>query len=154
MNTPTDVPTRTATPTWSLVGARVLYVSAGGDGVYIRSQPDMAARVRVWPDGTQMTVLGKEGDWCYVRAPDGYAGFVPAEYLTDSLPTNTPTAVPPTNTPVLPTAVPWVPPTNTPTAVPPTNTPRPPTAVPPTATPQPPPTKAPTAAPTKTRVGG
>ncbi|MEM7504242.1 MAG: hypothetical protein AAF417_19535, partial [Pseudomonadota bacterium] len=67
------------------------------------------------------------------------------------LPTNTPTPVPPTATP-LPTNTPTaVPPTATSTAVPPTNTP---TAVPPTATPLPtntptavPPTNTPTAVP-------
>jgi SH3-like domain-containing protein len=61
---------------------KLMYVSADGDGVYIRSKPDMNARVRVWPDGTAMTIIEQIPDWYKVRAPDGYVGYVPARYLT------------------------------------------------------------------------
>ncbi len=75
-------------------------------------------------------------------------------------PTATPTTVPPTSTPVVPptaTSTPVVPPTNTP-VVPPTNTPVvPPTStpvVPPTDTPVVPPTNVPTATPVPPSTGG
>jgi len=72
-----------------------MYVSAGGDGVYIRSAPDREARVKVWPDGTEMMVSDQEGDWYKVQSPDGYIGYIPAEYLAVSRPpTPTPVVVP------------------------------------------------------------
>jgi SH3-like domain-containing protein len=76
----------TATPTWQPAAATIMFVVAGGDGVFIRSRPDREARVKVWPDGTKVTVLGREGEWCYVRDPDGYLGFMPAEYLAATWP--------------------------------------------------------------------
>jgi len=79
-----------------------LYVSAGGDGVYIRSQPDREARVKVWPDGTAMGLIEKApSGWAKVQAPDGYVGYIPLEYLADK--------IPPTRTPA-PTQPPAPPP--------------------------------------------
>ena len=63
-----------------------MYVSADGDGAFIRSRPDRAAKVKVWADGSRMTVLGQQGEWCYVRDPDGYYGYMPAEYLSATMP--------------------------------------------------------------------
>jgi hypothetical protein len=85
-------PTKT-TPTRTPRFSGTLYVAAGGDGVYIRSAPDREARVKVWPDGTEMMVLDQEGDWYKVQAPDGYIGYIPAEYLAVSRPA-TPTPKP------------------------------------------------------------
>jgi hypothetical protein len=76
----------TATPVWPVPAAKVMYVSAGGDGVYVRSSPDLEARVTAWPDGTQMDALGVKSGWYYVRTPDGYLGFVPALYLAVATP--------------------------------------------------------------------
>lgn len=79
-----------------------LYVSAGGEGVYIRSQPDREARVKVWPDGTAMGLIEKApSGWAKVQAPDGYVGYIPLEYLADK--------IPPTRTPA-PTQPPAPPP--------------------------------------------
>jgi SH3-like domain-containing protein len=85
---PTPIPTPTAPPPAQPTGTKVSirYVSADGDGVYIRSKPDLEARVKVWPDGTEMTVLEQESDWCKVQAPDGYVGYVPTKYLASSKP--------------------------------------------------------------------
>lgn len=69
---------------------RVLYVSADGDGLFIRSKPDTEARVKVWPDGTAVEALAREGDWWRVRAPDGYVGYMPARYLSTVKPTPVP----------------------------------------------------------------
>ena len=78
-----------------------LYVSAGGEGVYIRSQPDREARVKVWPDGTAMGLIEKApSGWAKVQAPDGYVGYIPLEYLSDKIP---PTPAPaPTQPPAPP----------------------------------------------------
>jgi hypothetical protein len=62
-----------------------------GEGVYLRNSPDLADRVRAYPDGTELTVVGDdvEGDgrqWHHVRAPDGLEGYVPAEYTLDAAP--------------------------------------------------------------------
>jgi len=130
-STPTPSPTWTPPPTATPVPPTlpptkpvILYVCAGGDGVYVRSEPDMEKRVKPWPDGTEMKVLAavtnQQGDWYYIQAPDGSRGYVPAKYLCLILPT------PSTATPLL-TYTPRL--TYTPV---PTATPRPPTA-PPTA---------------------
>jgi hypothetical protein len=64
-----------------------------GEGVYLRNSPKLADRVRAYPDGTELTVVGDDvqGDgrqWHHVRAPDGLEGYVPAEYTLDSAPTD------------------------------------------------------------------
>jgi SH3-like domain-containing protein len=63
-----------------------MYVSADGDGLYIRSKPDMEARVKLWPDGTEVTIIAQVGDWYQVKAPDGYVGYMPAQYLSSTPP--------------------------------------------------------------------
>jgi hypothetical protein len=92
---PTMTPTPKGTPTWPPASSAVMYVSAGGEGAYVRSAPDLQAKVKVWPDGTKVDALGKQGDWYYVRVPDNSTGFFPAAYLSASpppppAPTNTP----------------------------------------------------------------
>jgi hypothetical protein len=101
--TPTPLTPPTATPAPPI---GIKYVCADGDGVYVRSRPDLEARVTVWPDGTEMMVLAQEGDWYKVRAPDGYVGYVPVQYLClvqAALPTAAPAPPPP---PPQPTATP------------------------------------------------
>lgn len=82
-----------ATATWPAAPASIMYVSADGEGVYVRSEPTREATVRVYVDGTEMKALGKKDDWCWVTAPDGLVGFVPAEYLVTARPTPLPTIV-------------------------------------------------------------
>ena len=90
--TPTEVPpTPTVTANWT-VG------NTGGDGVFIRRTADMDDRIKAWPDGTEMVVVGPDVTaedvlWKNVRDPDENVGFVPAEYLiAPQAPETTPTA--------------------------------------------------------------
>ncbi len=63
------------------------YVSADGDGAYVRYAPDWAARVKAWPDGTSIGIIEfVSSDWARVRTPDGYIGYMPREYLSDWAP--------------------------------------------------------------------
>jgi hypothetical protein len=60
-----------------------------GEGVYVRRSPTMAERVRAYPDGTALIVIGDdaEGDgqqWKHIRTPDGLEGYVPAMYTVSS----------------------------------------------------------------------
>lgn len=60
--------------------------NTGGDGVWLRRSPAMADKVRAWPDGTPMQVVGAdtaaEGKtWKNVKDPAGNVGWIPAEYL-------------------------------------------------------------------------
>jgi hypothetical protein len=89
---PTSTPLAPAIPTAAPTArseqvVAMVYVSAGGEGVYVRSRPAMDARVKAWPDGTPLglieyPLLG----WALVRAPDGYVGYVPREYVVDKPP--------------------------------------------------------------------
>lgn len=91
-------PAATATPT-----PATLCVSADGDGVFVRSEPDMEKKVKAWPDGTRMVVLEEApAQWAKVRAPDDYVGYVPRKYLvvcpsTSPQPTDTPRRSPTTS---------------------------------------------------------
>jgi hypothetical protein len=65
--------------------------NTGGSGVYVRKTPAAADRLRAYPDGTQLTVIGEDvtGDgqqWKHVRTPDGVEGYVPAAYVLDKAP--------------------------------------------------------------------
>ncbi|MAG37472.1 MAG: hypothetical protein CL878_14650 [Dehalococcoidia bacterium] len=106
---PTAVPQPTDTPappspsaTPSATTPAVLYVgNTEGDGVYLRRSPQLADRLKAWPDGTALLVIeadveGEGGRWRRVRLPDGTEGYVPAQY---TLSTVTPTATSPPATP-------------------------------------------------------
>ena len=59
--------------------------NTGGDGVYIRRTPNMEDRIKAWPDGTEMPVIGPDirsqgRVWKSVEDPDGNVGYLPAEY--------------------------------------------------------------------------
>ncbi|MBI4492662.1 MAG: SH3 domain-containing protein [Chloroflexi bacterium] len=79
-------------------------------GVYVRTSPKFADRIRAWPEGTPMEVLGEqvEGDgaaWVPVRTPDRVEGFAPAQYLADHPPLLAkpdPTRIPPKPQPARP----------------------------------------------------
>ena len=107
--TPQASPTLTITPQPTMTSLKVIglrYVSADGDGLFIRSEPNMDAKVRLWPDGTQIELLSQDGDWCHVRDPDGYVGYMPAQYLVAVKPTPIPPrpTLQPQPQPVQPTA--------------------------------------------------
>ena len=103
--TPTQVPpTPTVVANWVVGNTR-------GDGVFIRETPDMDDKIKPWPDGTEMVVVGPDVNaedrlWKNVRDPDGNAGFIPADYLlapespeTPPTPSETPAADPDDPTP-------------------------------------------------------
>ena len=106
--TPETTPTATTTPdaepdepTPAPDTPEVAYVvgNTGGSGVYIRRTLDAADRIKAWPDGTEMVVVGPdvtEDDvvWKNVRDPDGNEGFVPADYLVLSAAETTDAAEP------------------------------------------------------------
>ena len=95
-----------------------LYIGkTDGDGAYIRGSVDTTDRIKAWPDGTEMVVVGPAVAaggrvWRNVRDPDGNVGFVPSEYLVDTLPTAVPdtqatsTPEPTTSGPATATATP------------------------------------------------
>ncbi len=138
----------TPTPTQ---GPPVMVVAnTGGQGVWLRRSPTAGDRVKAWPEGTRMTVVGQDKQaegliWKNVKDPAGNVGWVPAQYLvllaTPTVVAAVPTPVPGTSTP---SPAPTAPPPATSTATAPTNTPTPaaPTATPtplgpPTPTPRP-----------------
>lgn len=89
--------TATAPSELPAAGTSKMVVSANGDGVYVRSKPEMQAKVRAWPDGTVVDVFSCDGDWCQVQTPNGYKGYMPRRYLAPApgsapLATNTPAA--------------------------------------------------------------
>jgi glucose/arabinose dehydrogenase len=62
-----------------------------GVGVYVRKTPVMSDRLRAYPDGTELTIIGDDVDadgqhWHHVKTPDGLEGYVPAMYTVESPP--------------------------------------------------------------------
>lgn len=92
---PTDIvtPLPSSTPT----PAPVVVANTGGDGVYIRKTTSAGDKLKVWPDGTVMLVIGDDREsegrkWKNVRDPDSNIGWVPAEFVAE--PTATPAPTP------------------------------------------------------------
>jgi hypothetical protein len=69
--------------------ARLIVDNAGADGVSLRKTAGTTGqRIKVWPDGTEMTDLGDPQTvggqtWRQVRDPDGNVGWTSAQYLVD-----------------------------------------------------------------------
>lgn len=87
---PAPPPSAPPTPT---VGTQRVFVVAntGGEGVYLRRSPRLADRLAAWPERTRLVEIGPETTadgvtWRHVRAPDGSAGFVPAQYTAATTP--------------------------------------------------------------------
>jgi hypothetical protein len=86
---PTNTPESEAAST---SGAATVWVgNTDGEGVYIRKTPVMDDRIRAYPDGTELTIIGDDVDsdgqhWRNVRTPDGLEGYVPSMYTTDTPP--------------------------------------------------------------------
>ena len=84
-------PTETSAPAIgpTAASATVLYVGhTEGIGVFVRRTPSLADKLKAWPDGTPMVVVGADRqqggqNWKNVRDPDGNVGWVPAEYLVE-----------------------------------------------------------------------
>jgi hypothetical protein len=89
--TATPAPKPTATPEPSAAANTVYVGNTDGEGVYLRKTPNMDDRLKAYPDGTMLTVIGDDVDnddqhWKNVRAPDGTEGYVPSMYTTESAP--------------------------------------------------------------------
>jgi hypothetical protein len=87
---PAPVPKPTATTL--VVKADTLWVgNTDGEGVYVRQTPVMTDRVRAYPDGTPLDIIGDDVDgdgqhWKRVKTPDGLDGYVPSVYTVDTPP--------------------------------------------------------------------
>ena len=84
-------PKPTNTPESPAASDKVWVGNTDGEGVYIRKTPVMDDKVRAYPDGTELTVIGDDVDgdgqhWKNVRTPDGVEGYVPSIYTTDMPP--------------------------------------------------------------------
>lgn len=95
----TPGPTSTPAPTPTFAPQTWVVWRTGGDGVYIRKSPSSGDKLKVWPEGAPMLVIGYDQEaegktWKNVKDPDGNIGWIPAEYL--AVPTATPA---PTSTP-------------------------------------------------------
>ena len=93
---PSPQPSATTRATKSAKPAPLIVGNTGGWGVFIRLTPKASDRVRAWPDGTIMLVIGEDCEaegrvWKNVMDPSGIKGWVPAEYL---VPAPLPTALP------------------------------------------------------------
>jgi hypothetical protein len=69
--------------------ARLIVDNAGAGGVSLRREAGTTGqRIKVWPDGTEMTDLGDTESvsgqaWRRVRDPDGNVGWTSSQYLVD-----------------------------------------------------------------------
>jgi hypothetical protein len=118
---PRAAPQATATPT-----SRNVWVgNTDGQGVFVRRTPRLSDRLKAYPDGTLLRIIGDDEDgdgtmWHHVAAPDGVEGFIPVQYTLDRPPpTAMATAVPTPKPTAVPVATPR--PAPAPTLVPPTN---------------------------------
>lgn len=88
---PSPVAQPTATTAPAAAATTVWVANTDGQGVYVRKTPNMADRLKAYPDGTALTVVGDDVDgdgqhWKHVRTPDGLDGYVPSIYTFDSPP--------------------------------------------------------------------
>ena len=94
-----DADSEETTPTPDGVEITLYVGKTDGDGVFIRRNVNTTDRIKPWPDGTEMVVVGPAVAaggrvWRNVRDPDGNTGFVPSEYLVETLPTAVPETEP------------------------------------------------------------
>jgi hypothetical protein len=88
---PSPSPQPTATAALAAAATTVWVANTEGQGVYVRKTPNMADRLKAYPDGTALTIIGDDVDadgqhWKHVRTPDGLEGYVPSIYTVDSQP--------------------------------------------------------------------
>ena len=67
--------------------ASVEIANTEGVGAYIRRTPDLDDRLRAWPDGTRLKVVGPDMsangiEWKQVEDPAGNRGWIPAQYTS------------------------------------------------------------------------
>src|SRR5205823_7985130 len=85
-------PTSTSTSAPAATTPDTVYVgNTDGIGVFVRKTPAMSDRLRAYPDGTALTIVGDDVDgdgqhWKHIKTPDGLEGYVPAIYTVDTPP--------------------------------------------------------------------
>jgi len=84
---PSPVPSATPVPPTATAASTSLVVgNTGGDGAWLRRSPGTGEQVKAWPDGTKMTLAGKDQQvdgktWRNVKDPAGNTGWMLADYL-------------------------------------------------------------------------
>lgn len=63
----------------------VVIANTGGEGAYLRTTPNLDDRLRPWPEGVRLRVIGPDASasgirWKQVEDPAGNRGWIPAEY--------------------------------------------------------------------------
>jgi hypothetical protein len=66
----------------------LVVANTDGQGVYLRRTPNMSDRLKAYPDGTKLNIVGSDVEaggvhWRHVTAPDGTEGYVPADYVSE-----------------------------------------------------------------------
>jgi hypothetical protein len=70
---------------------RVFVADTDGEGAFVRWTPSRDDRVKAYPEGTELEVVGPEVEtegitWRRVRAPDGLVGWIPKQYTAVDAP--------------------------------------------------------------------
>jgi hypothetical protein len=65
----------------------LLVGNTGGEGAFVRRTPNLDDRLRAWPEGTRLRVVGAQATvdgvaWKQVEDPAGNIGWIPAEYTS------------------------------------------------------------------------
>jgi hypothetical protein len=74
---------------------RVFVADTDGEGAFVRWTPSLDDRVKAYPEGTELQVVGPEVEaegvtWRNVRAPDGLVGWIPKQYTAVDAPARPP----------------------------------------------------------------
>lgn len=92
---PAPISSPASSPTGAPPPSILRVANTGGQGVYIRPAPDAPERIRAWPEGSIMVVVGQERAaggliWTNVKDPDGNVGWVASDFLVEAAPTHAP----------------------------------------------------------------
>jgi len=108
--TPSPSPSPATTPSPTPTPADTVVVSDGRTGVIhgnyvrLRSGPSTSSTiVDIFNDGTQLSIVGEEGDWFKVVLADGFHnGYISKQFVTETTPVSAPAATPePTPSPTV-----------------------------------------------------
>jgi hypothetical protein len=88
---PTEMPGIASASTGAVspagTGSRVRVANTEGVGAFLRRTPNLEDRLRAWPDGTPLRVVGPDAtidgiQWRPVEDPAGNQGWIPAQFTT------------------------------------------------------------------------